>query len=53
MGNILHPTALLLIFYWTIGYYALHAGAFIHILLVMAAMAIVTRIIYGNRVIVE
>jgi hypothetical protein len=53
MGNILHPTALLLIFYWTIGYYALHAGAYIHILLVMAVIAVALRVLYGNRVVVQ
>ncbi|MEI6749701.1 MAG: lmo0937 family membrane protein [Bacteroidales bacterium] len=53
MGNILHPTALILILYWAIGFYAFHAGAFIHILLGMAAIAIVLRIIVGNRVLVQ
>jgi hypothetical protein len=53
MGNILHPTALILILYWTIGFYAFHAGAFIHILLVFAAIAIVLRIIYGSRILIH
>jgi hypothetical protein len=53
MGNILQPTALLLIFYWIIGYFAFRAGAYIHILLFMAAIAIIMRVMYGNRVIVE
>jgi hypothetical protein len=53
MGNILHSTALLLIFYWVLGYYAFGAGAFIHILLAMAVMIIALRVVIGNRAIIE
>jgi hypothetical protein len=53
MGNILHSTALLLIFYWVLGYYAFGAGAFIHILLAMAVIVIALRALIGNRAIIE
>ncbi|MCB9032993.1 MAG: lmo0937 family membrane protein [Chitinophagales bacterium] len=48
MGNILYIIALLLIIAWAIGFLGMHAGGLIHILLVIAVIAILLRIIQGK-----
>lgn len=48
MGNILYIIAVILIIGWAIGFFAYSAGSVIHILLVLAIIAILLRII-GNR----
>ena len=49
MGNILYYVALILVVLWLIGYMGFGAavGNFIHILLVLAVIAILIRIIKG------
>jgi hypothetical protein len=49
MGNILYPIAICLIIIWAIGFFALHASGIIHILLVIAIIAILLRIIEGKQ----
>lgn len=49
MGNLLYAVAVILIILWAIGYFAYSAGAIIHILLVIAVIAILLRIIQGNK----
>jgi len=48
MGSLLYIIAIILIILWAIGFFAYSAGAFIHILLVIAVIAILFRIIRGN-----
>jgi hypothetical protein len=50
MNNLLYIIAVLLIILWAIGFFAYSAGALIHLLLVIAAIAILLRIIKGNKV---
>lgn len=50
MGNLLYIIAVILIIGWAIGYLGLHAGGLIHILLVIALIAVVLRIIQGRRI---
>jgi hypothetical protein len=50
MGNLLYIIAVILIIGWAIGFFAYSAGSIIHILLVIALIAIVFRIIQGRRV---
>lgn len=45
MGNILYTVAVVLIILWAIGFLGFHAGGLIHILLIIAAIAILLRII--------
>jgi hypothetical protein len=49
MNNLLYIIAVLLIIFWALGFFAFNAGAVIHILLVIAVVAILLRLIRGNR----
>jgi hypothetical protein len=50
MGNLLYTIAIILIIFWAIGFFAYSAGAVIHILLVIAVIAILLRLIQGKKV---
>ena len=47
MSNLLYFIAVLLVIGWAIGFIGFHAGGIIHILLVIAVIAILLRIIRG------
>jgi hypothetical protein len=47
MGSILYLIAVILIIFWAIGFFAYSAGSIIHILLIIAVIAILLRIIKG------
>jgi hypothetical protein len=47
MGNLLYVIAVILVIAWAIGYFGYAAGGLIHILLVIAVIAVVLRIISG------
>jgi hypothetical protein len=49
MSNLLYTIAVLLIIFWAIGFFAYSAGGIIHILLVIAVIAVVLRLIQGRR----
>ena len=49
MGNLLYLIAVILILFWLVGFFAYSAGAIIHVLLVIAIIAILLRLIQGNR----
>jgi len=48
MGYLLYIIALILIIGWLIGFFAYSAGNIIHILLVIAIIAILVRVIRGR-----
>jgi hypothetical protein len=48
MGNLLYAVAVILIIVWAIGFLGYHAGGLIHILLVIAIIAVLVRIIQGK-----
>ena len=50
MGNLLYVIAVILIIGWAIGFIGYQAGGLIHILLVIAAIAIILRLIQGKKV---
>ncbi len=50
MGNLLYLVAVILIILWAIGYFTYSAGGIIHILLVIAIIAILLRIIEGRKI---
>jgi hypothetical protein len=50
MGNLLYIVAVILIIGWLLGLFAFHAGGLIHILLVIALIAIILSVIQGKRV---
>jgi len=51
MGNLLYIIAVILIIAWLIGLVGFHAGGLIHVLLVIAIIAIIFRVIQGRRII--
>lgn len=49
MGNILYTIAIILIIIWGVGFLGFHTGGIIHILLVIALIAVILRVIQGKR----
>lgn len=49
MGNLLYTVAVILIIIWAIGFLGFAAGGIIHILLVIAVIAILLRVIQGRK----
>lgn len=45
MGNLLYLIAVILVIGWILGFFVWHAGGIIHILLVIAVIAILLKII--------
>lgn len=50
MSSLLYIIAVILIIGWAVGFFAYSAGSVIHILLVLALVAILFRLIQGRRV---
>lgn len=50
MGNLLYVVAVILIIAWAIGFIGYSAGGIIHILLVIAVIAIIFRVIQGRKI---
>jgi hypothetical protein len=51
MGSLLYIIAVILLIGWAVGFFAYSAGGIIHILLVIALIAILFQIIRGRRTI--
>jgi hypothetical protein len=51
MSNLLYTVAVLLVIFWAIGFFAYSAGSIIHILLVIALIAVILRIIQGKKIV--
>lgn len=49
MGNLLYVIAVLLIIGWAIGFIGYGTGGIIHVLLVIALVAVILRVIEGRR----
>jgi hypothetical protein len=50
MGNLLYLVAVILLIAWAIGYFAFSVGGIIHVLLVIAVIAVLVRIISGRKI---
>lgn len=50
MGNLLYVIAVILLIAWAVGYFAFSAGGIIHVLLVIAVIAILIRVISGRKI---
>jgi hypothetical protein len=50
MSNLLYTLAVILVIFWAIGFFAYSAGSIIHILLVIALIAVILRIIQGRKI---
>jgi hypothetical protein len=51
MGNFLYITAIVLAILWAVGYFGYNLGELIHLLIVIALVAVLIRIITGNKLI--
>jgi hypothetical protein len=51
MGNLLYVIAVILIIGWAIGFLGFHTGGLIHILLVIALIAVILRVIQGKSIV--
>lgn len=51
MGNLLYIIAVILVLFWAVGFFAYSAGSIIHVLLVIAIIAILIRVIQGNKIV--
>jgi hypothetical protein len=49
MENLLYIIAVILVIAWAIGFIGFHAGGIIHILLVIALIAVLLRVISGKN----
>lgn len=49
MGNLLYTIAIILVIVWAIGLFGFQIGGLIHILLIIAVVAVILRIIKGNK----
>ncbi len=49
MGNLLYTIAVILLIAWGIGFLGFHVGGIIHILLVIAIVAVLLRVISGEK----
>jgi hypothetical protein len=49
MSNLLYIIAVVLIIAWAIGFIGYNAGGIIHILLVIALIAVILRVIQGKK----
>jgi hypothetical protein len=49
MGNLLYAVAVILLIIWAIGFLGYHTGGIIHILLVIAIIAVLLRVIQGRK----
>jgi len=50
MSNLLYTIALVLVILWAIGFFAYSLGNIIHILLVIAVIAVLLRLIQGKKI---
>jgi Family of unknown function (DUF5670) len=50
MNNLLYIIAVVLIILWAVGFLGFHMGGIIHLLLVIAVVAILLRIIKGEKI---
>ncbi len=49
MSNILYVIAMILVIGWAIGFFGFYAGGLIHVLLIIALVAVILRIIRGKE----
>lgn len=50
MSNLLYTIAVILVVFWAIGFFAFSLGYIIHILLVIAIIAVLLRLIQGKKI---
>ncbi|HRG33858.1 MAG: lmo0937 family membrane protein [Saprospiraceae bacterium] len=48
MSNLLYLVAVILVIGWALGFFVFHTGGIIHVLLIIALIAIILRLIRGG-----
>lgn len=48
MSNLLYIIAVILVIGWALGFFAFHVGGLIHVLLIIALIAIIFQVIRGR-----
>jgi hypothetical protein len=51
MGNLLYVIAVILVIGWAVGFIGYNAGGLIHVLLVIALIAVILRLIRGKEIV--
>jgi len=50
MSNLLYIIAVILVVGWVLGFFVYDTGGFIHVLLVIALIAVIFRLIRGDKI---
>lgn len=50
MGNLLYIIAVIFVIAWAVGFIGFQAGGIIHVLLLIALIAVIIRVIQGRKV---
>ena len=50
MNNLLYIVAVILVIGWAVGFIGYNVGGIVHVLLVIAIIAVILRIIQGRRI---
>lgn len=50
MRNLLYVIAVILVIAWAVGFFGFQAGGLIHILLVIAIIAVLIKVIQGRKI---
>ena len=50
MNNLLYTIAIILIILWALGFFVYNIGSLVHILLVIAVIAVILRLIKGRDI---
>jgi hypothetical protein len=50
MGNLLYVVAVIVLIAWAIGFFAYSVGGIIHVLLIIALVAVLLRVIQGKKI---
>jgi hypothetical protein len=50
MGNLLYAVAVILLIFWAIGFIGYSIGGIIHVLLVIAVIAVLLKLIQGKKI---
>jgi fatty acid desaturase len=48
--NMLETILIILVVLWALGFFALHVGGLVHVLLVIAAVVLIIRLLQGRKI---
>lgn len=50
MNNLLYTIAIIMVIFWALGFFVYNASGLIHILLLLAVIAVILRLIKGSEI---